>query len=214
MRVSSLTKAGLFLTLGAVLSLVWFAGVVRQQSDGLVLFLGLLSLGFVSASSLCLLLALARYIQSRHPRCQKRAAQVRLKVDGEYEARYSWSDRIVALALVAFFGGLTLLLWMRSGKPHVIVGCAILFGWTAFYAVHITGTCIRFTRQGFTARISWVRNVSEPYAAVQSISGKPGTLRVQFSDGQSLKFHSGLGNPDLVIACLRAKCPGSIQLES
>lgn len=213
MNLSGLTKAGLFLALGAVLSLVWFGDVVQQQTGRLVLFLGLLSLGLISVSSLCLLLALARFVQSRHPQGKKSNAQLHHKVDGEYEARYSWPDRIVALALVVFFGGLTWLFWIRSGKPHVIVGCAILFGWTAYYAAHITGTCIKFTRQGFTARISWVRSVSEPYAAVQRISGKPGTLRVQFRGGQSLKFHSGLGNPDIVIAFLRKKCPTSIHLE-
>ena len=136
-----------------------------------------------------------------------------IRIEGEYVAKYSWSDRAIALAIAAFFGGLTFLFWSRSARPQVVIGCGLLFAWAMFYAAHVTGTIIRFTRQGFVGRISWLRSVSEPYDGVEHISGRSGTLKVQFSDGRSLKFHTGMGNPDVVIARLKARCPQSVQLE-
>jgi hypothetical protein len=214
MNVSTLARIGSLLALGAALSIVWFGTVVHRETGALVLTLGLLSLGLVSASSLCFLFALAKYVQGQHPQSKPVNAQAPARVDGEYVARYSWADRAVALAIAVFFGGLTALLWLRSARPQMTGGCGLLFAWATFYAAHITGTQIRFTRQGFIARVSWLRNISESYDGVECISGRRGTLKVQFSDGRSLKFHTGLGNPDMVIAHLKAKCPESIHLQA
>jgi len=90
---------------------------------------------------------------------------------------------------------------------------ATFFGGALLYAVHMMTTCVRFTRQGFVARLPWFRKLDEPYERVQRISGKPGTLRIQFSDGRTLRLHSGWGDPDAVIAHLQAHCPESVHLE-
>ena len=76
MNVSGLTKVGLLLGFGAALSIVSFMTVVRRETGVLVLFLGLLSLGLISASSLCLLFALARYVQARHSRSGPNSTEV------------------------------------------------------------------------------------------------------------------------------------------
>ncbi len=193
MNSSKLARVGLVMALGAALAILWFTTVVRRESGVLVLCLGLLSLGLVSASSLCLLFALARFVQARHPRSKSTDAPAPVSIDGEYVARYAWSDRAIALAIAGFFGGLTTLFWLRSARPQTTIVCGLLFVWATFYAAHITGTRIRFTRHGFVARISWLRNVSEPYDGVERISRRPGTLRVQFSDGPITEIPFGPG---------------------
>jgi hypothetical protein len=138
-----------------------------------------------------------------------RGAQV--NTEGEYIARYSSADCGVATGMTAFFCALTIF-FLQSGHLRAIAISGILFAWSAVYTLHITGTRIRFAKQGFVARVSWFRRFSAPYAEVQSITARLATLTVRFSDGRSLKFHSGLGDPDTVIAYLQARCPESVEL--
>jgi hypothetical protein len=112
-----------------------------------------------------------------------------------------------------FFGALVVFFLFRSARPQAIVVSAALFSFAAIYFLHVTGTRIRFAKEGFIARVSWFRQVSGRYAEVRRISGKPGTVKIEFSDGRSLKFHPGLGDPDKVIAYLQARCPQSVDLK-
>jgi hypothetical protein len=164
----------------------------------------------IFGSSICLFSALAAFIKRRQPPGQIAHS---VAVDGEYVAEYSRSDRATALFIAAFFGVLTTFILLRSTTPGIVALSATFFGGAVLYAVHIMTTSVRFTRQGFVARLPWFRKLEERYERVQRISGKPGTLRIQFSDGRTLRLHSGLGDPDTVIAHLQAHCPESVHLE-
>jgi hypothetical protein len=136
-----------------------------------------------------------------------------VRIGGEYIAEYSFGDRLTGLAIAGFYGALTIFFLLRSARLQAVALCLVFAGWAVFYAVHVTVTRIRFTQDGLVARLPWFRQLSEPYARVQRISGKPGTLKIEFSDGRSLKLHSGLGDADTVIAYLQAHCPESVHLE-
>jgi hypothetical protein len=136
----------------------------------------------------------------------------RVPVQREYVAEYSWTDRSIALAMAIFFGALLVFFLLRADRFPIIVISAVMFSFTIFYLLHVTGTRIQFSKDGFVARISWFRHFSGRYDQVQRISSKPGTLKVEFADKRSLKFHPGLGDPDKVIAYLRARCPESVHL--
>jgi hypothetical protein len=116
------------------------------------------------------------------------------------------------MGMTFFFGALVILFVVRSGRLLSIVISATLFSFAAIYLLYVTGTRIRFAKDGFIARVSWFRQVSGPYAEIRRVSGKPGTVKIEFSDGRFLKFHPGLGDPDKVIAYLQAHCPESVDL--
>jgi hypothetical protein len=78
--------------------------------------------------------------------------------------------------------------------------------------MEVIGTRILFADKGFVARVSWFRRFTAHYKDVQRVSSKPGTVKIEFSDGHSLNFHPGLGDPDKVIAYLRARCPETMEL--
>jgi hypothetical protein len=198
------------LGLGAVATILALAHVVHHDSGNLILWLGWLSVTLILGSSLCLFFALSALIRQR----KRSRVQIQrgISTDQEYVAQYSSSNRITALLLVGLFGFLTAFLFVRSTSPSIIALSATFFGGTIFYAVHIMATSVRFTQKGFVARLPWFRRLEEPYDCVQRISGRPGTVSVHFIDGRSLKFHSGLGDPDTVIAYLRVRCPESINL--
>ena len=141
------------------------------------------------------------------------ASPTLIDVEREYVAAYSRADQGIALTLAAFFGALTAFFVWRSTRLEGSVLSALLFCGTISYAIEMIATRVRFTRQGFVARLSWFRHLQEPYERVERISGKPGTLTIHFSDGQLLKLHSGLGDADTVIAYLQAHCPESVRIE-
>jgi hypothetical protein len=206
-----LVGVGLLLALGAVVSLTLLNYELRREAGVVILWLGWASLLFISGSSLCLFTALVKFVQGRRSRTAELVEPV--KTHGEYIAQYSWSDRAVALALVLFFGGLSGFFLIHSAKPLVTVLCLAVFCWAVYYALQTTVTRVRFTQRSLTARLAWFREVSATYANIQRISGKPGTLKICFSDGRSLKLHSGLGDANTVIAFLREHCPETIHLD-
>jgi hypothetical protein len=164
---------GACLALGAVVSISQLVQAVHHEDGDLILWLGLLSVSLILGSSLCLFSALAAFIKRRQPPGE---IGHNMAVDGEYVAEYSRSDRATALFIAVFFGVLTAFLLLRSTKPGMIAFSATFFGGALLYAVHMMTTCVRFTRQGFVARLPWFRKLDEPYERVQRISGKPGTL--------------------------------------
>jgi hypothetical protein len=114
-----------------------------------------------------------------------------VEANDEYVAEYSRSDRATALLIAGSFGALTVLFVLRSTKPGVIALCTAFFLAAVLYAADIMTARVRFTREGFVARRLWFRELHEPYDRVQRISGRPGTLKVQFSDGRSLNLPPG-----------------------
>jgi hypothetical protein len=196
----------------ALASVVSFVRTVHVHAGVVKLWLGLLSLALIWGTSLCLLFALAGFLRVRQQRSRATGSATAVKTDGEYVAHYSRMDRGVALAVAVVFGTLTIFFWLRTSRPEATALAASVFCWAVFNAVQVTATRVRFNGQGIIARTLF-RRISEPYRSVQRISGRPGTVRVHFSDGRSLSLHPGLGNPDVVIAYLHAHCPESVHLE-
>jgi hypothetical protein len=206
----TLALVGVCLALASAMTIWGLVNAVHHESGDPILWFGLLSVTLIFGSSLCLFAALAAFIKQR--RTTERTARA-VATDADYVAEYPGSDRVTALLIAVFFGVLTAFLVLRSATPGMIALSGLFFGGGLLYAVHIMTTCVRFTRSGFVARLPWFRTLQEPYERVQRISGKPGTLRVQFSDGRVLRLHSGLGDPDAVIAHLQARCPESLHLD-
>jgi len=202
-----------FLAVGALASILALNYAVRNEAGILILWLGLLSVTMIFSSSLCLSFALAKFLEARRARSKPVEPPISVNVDREYIAQYSLGDRVTAIAIAAFFGALTIFFLLRSNRLRATGLSLLFFFWALFYVVHITITRIRFTHEGFVARLPWFREISEPYARVQRISGKPGTLKIEFSDGRTLKIHSGLGDAHTVVAYLQAHCPESVLLE-
>jgi len=202
-----------FLAIGALTSIIFLVYALRHEAGVAILWLGLTSVTLIGGSSFCLFFALGRFFQARQRSSERMAPPGRIDVESEYVAAYSPVDRAIALAIAAFFCALTGFFVWRSTRLGGTALSALLFCWAISYAVQITGTSVRFTRQGLAARLSWFRHLQEPYDRVQSISGKPGTVTIHFSDGQLLNLHSGLGDPDTVIAYLQAYCPEAVRIE-
>ena len=213
MNASSLALLGVCLAIGAAGCAILALDAANHESKRL--WLALASLSFVAGSSLCLFTSFAAFLMGKLNRQQSESQPItrRAAIDGEYVATYSWSDRAKALIVAGSFGILTVFLLLRSKDWRGIALSGTFFGVSVIYVLHIVGTSVRFTREGFIARLSWLRQFDAPYNLVNRISSKPGTLKIEFSDGRSLKIHSGLGNPDVIIALLQERCPESIHLE-
>jgi len=207
-KASGLAQLGVGLTVAATISVLALLRAVSSRSGPIVLWTGLLSAGLISGGSLCLLLALVKYFQARR---QPSTTPTFINTDSEYVAEYSWGDRGVGIGLTVFFGALVIV-FLRAARIYGLAISAAAFSWAAIYLVHTTGTRIVFAKNEFVARISWFRQFSRRYSDVRRVSGKPGTLKLEFSDGRALKFHSGLGDPDVVIAYLQARCPESLKI--
>lgn len=207
----NLAMCGLGLAIGAAIATRQLVKSVDDNAGESILWLGLGSITLIFSSSLCLFFALARTIGQR-----QRSASISPAVaghGGEYVAVYSLAIRVTAISIAGSFGTLTVFLAMRRASPGALAISGIFFVCGILYAVQVLRTRICFTRQGFVARLPWRREFQEPYERVLGISLRPWTLIVRFSNGRSLKVHSGLGNSDLVIAQLQARCPEALDLE-
>ena len=74
--------------------------------------------------------------------------------------------------------------------------------WAVFYLIRVMLTDVLFTDHGLIARRPFQSEVFKPYADARRITGKPGTVKLEFSDGQTVKLHTGLGEADIAISCL------------
>jgi hypothetical protein len=200
------------LAVGAVGSWIGLVNARESGNYAALPWFGFLALGLAVGSMLCLAVPLVHRIEAR----AARSAGTSMTLDrptGDYVAKFSAQDQVIAVILVIFCGCLTLFMLFRS---HRILGQAVsvaVFCCLIAYAVQVTATSVRFTNERIIARLPGFRTISEPYTAIESLQSKPGTIRIKFSDGRSLKLHSGLGDPDLVIGYLQARCPDSIYPE-
>jgi len=179
-QMSGLIRLGVCLIAGAIISIMLLIHAVSSVTGPLILWLGLLSLGLISGGSLCLLLALARFFESRrrpHP------SPGRINTHGEYVAEYSWANRGIAMGMTFFFAALVIFFLIRSGRLPSMVISTTLFSFAAMYLLYITGTRIRFAEDGFIARLFWFRQVSRPYVEIRRVSGKPGSVKSSFLMG-------------------------------
>jgi len=196
------------LALGAVGG--WFGLVYAREHGnyGTLLWWGYLTLGLAVGSTLCIAVPLARRVEARVGSGAKLH-----RPKGEYVARYSMQDRVIAVILAILFGGLTVFIVLRSNRMLMQVVAVTIFCGLVANVLHVIATRVQFTDDRITARLAWFRSISEPYTAVKKLRSMPGTVRIQFSDGRSLKLHPGLGDPDRVIGYLRTHCPKSVELE-
>lgn len=195
------------LGIGSGLSVLGLVIARRRGDEGALLCLGLLAVTLWFGALLCLALKVFRIVEARKRRhIDDQPDRIRTNVD--YIAEYSGRDRRTAIVLALFFGGLTTLLVLRSSRSAVLSGA--VFCWSVWYAVQLAVTRIQFTRDRIVARLPWFRRISEPYTNVLRLRSKPGTVNLQFSDGRSLKLHSGLGDPDVILTYLDAHCPPSV----
>lgn len=125
---------------------------------------------------------------------------------GEYLAKYSVGDRAAALGIAAACSALAALLVVRSASWVTISISIIHASWAVFYLIQVTLTEVLFTDTGLIARLPFRRELSRSYGDVKRITGRRGTVKVEFSDGQALKLHTGLGSADVVISYLREHC--------
>ncbi len=206
--MSGLVRLGVVLSAGAIVSLVLFFRTNPSRSGPLALWLGIGSLVLVATAVLCLAIVAAKRLESR----QRSRPLGYIPTDQDYVAEYSRGDRGLAIVMTAFWTGMFTVFMLRHGHLPAIVISALLLAGSIYYLIEVTGTLILFTHTGFVARVSWFRHFTARYADVRRVSSKPGTVKIEFSDGHSLNFHPGLGDPDKVIACLRARCPESVEL--
>jgi hypothetical protein len=209
-----LVGIALLLGIGAAGSVVGLM-YSRGHGGGLpMLWFGLLVGAFLFGGLLCLFFKLVRAVDVNGRERSDREHAVRHEVDSEYVAEYSISNRGVAVGLALFLGVLSARLLLRSSGVVACAGCGALFCWSVYYAVHVNLTQIRFTQEGVVARMPLLRQVSEPYGSISRLYSKPGTLSIEFADGQSLKIHSGLGEAGVIIGYLREHCPPSVYTDA
>jgi hypothetical protein len=204
-----LARIGIVLAASATISLTLFVHAVSSKLRSLVPLTAVLSLVLVTGCSLCLALALVTYLNAR----RSMSPPAYVNIHGDYVAEYSWGDRAGVVFFTILCGGLLCFFLIRGGHFRPIAISAVLFCGMVYCTLEVTGTRVRFTDQGFVARVCWFRHLSAGYSDVQSVSGKPTTLKIEFSNGRSLKFHPGLGNPDKVTAYLQARCPESVDFK-
>ncbi len=212
-RYIKLALAGGILAAGAIASVVGLNMALQREAGVVILWLGWLSLGLIVGSALCVFFATTDFLQTRK-RLPATGAVHKLPkhYEGDYLAKYSIGDRAVALGLA--IASATLATFFVSGSASWIataISIVLVLG-AAFYLSHVGLTRVLFTANGLVVRRPFQREFSETYANVKRISGKPGTVKLEFADGRSLKLHSGLGNPDVVIGYLQTHCPESLDL--
>jgi hypothetical protein len=201
------------LAVGAIVG--WTSLVsARERGDfAAVAWFGYLVLGLAFGSLLCVAIPLVLQIQAQGDGSAHEVRELS-SFNDDYLAKYSFQDKIIAVTLVVFWGFLTLSLLLRSRLTAEILAPLILGVGALWYAIHVTTTSILFTKEYIIAQLPGFRTVSEPYDAIRKVQAKPGTVRIQFLDGRSLKLHPGLGDPDLVIGYLQARCPKHVYPEN
>jgi len=87
-------------------------------------------------------------------RAEVRAAEQRVRKgrfprpEGDYVARYSTQDQVIAIILTIFWGNLTLFMLVRSGKLPLQIALVALFCGLIAYTLRVTSTKVRFTNEG------------------------------------------------------------------
>jgi len=210
---SKLALVGGALAAASALSVVCLTSSLRRETGVVILWLGWLSLGLIVASALCLLSALAAFLQTRKKTVSATVEAKRVRIDHEYLAEYSRADRAVALGIAIFFAALTSFFVFRSANWKATSLSSAFLCWSLFHLIHVTFTRVTFTDSGLAARLPWRRPFSKPYDEVKRIVSKPGTLKVEFSDGRSLGLHPGVGSADVVISFLQTHCSEQFKAE-
>lgn len=203
---------GISLAFGAV---VGWSALTRARDEGnynALLWLGFLVLALVVSSMLCVALPLVWRTEASVGRSRSLGANAG-GATGEYQAKYSTPEQLVSWVLPLLFGGLICL--VRHNPHHLFLTLAlvIVFCGLLLHALQVTVTTVRFTDDKIHARSAWFKSFSEPYTAIQRLRSSPGTIVMEFSDGQCLKIRSGLGNAGTIVRYLQTRCPKSVKLD-
>lgn len=192
------------LMLGSALSVLGLVFARRHGYENTVLWLGFTTVTLWFVALVCLGFKVFQITERRkRPRTPPR----HISTDAEYVAEYSGGDRGIGLVLMAVFCALLIFLALRSSRMTAIAISAGFFCFFFWYSVQLIVTRVKFTRERIVARLPLFREISEPYAHVVRLRSKPGTLLVDFANGHRLKLHSGLGDPDIILAYLHSHCP-------
>lgn len=211
-RNAKLALAGGALAAGSVVSVIGLYQALRHEAGVAILWLGWLSLGLIVGSALCIFMAIAGCFQGRKKPIAVAVDRTSVKA-GEYLAKYSVGDKAVALGIAAASAALATFFVMRSASWAAISISIALASWALFYLIQVTLTVVLFTDSGLVVRVPFRRQVSRSYGDVKRITGKPGTVKVEFSNGQAVELHTGLGNADIVISYLRRHCLERLETE-
>lgn len=183
--------------------------VAARERGGLeiaVLVFGLLSLTLLWGAFLWIGLKFYRWAEGRKAR-RARVGPNRTEIPATYAAQYPVQDRVVAGFMAAFFSALTAFFVYDADHVGAVLISTFFFCFSLWYTAHLVVSRVLFTRDRVTARMLWRSEFSEPYSSLRRVSSKPGTLTLHFSDGRLMKLHTGMGDPDMVIAYLSSYAP-------
>jgi len=199
-----------FLFLSAALALCGLASwrglvVARNSSDSRwTLVFGFMCLFLLLATVQSVALPLIRRLKNSAPGTTGHGAQNGLD-HGEYVAKFSTQDRMVALLLVGAFILITAYLCTHPVPLYmrcVSVGMLAILLWIAY---RFSFTTVLFTSNQITVRVFPFGPYSESYRDVASLSAHPGNLRIRFADGRSLNLWAGLSDAAKVTAILERR---------
>jgi hypothetical protein len=191
----------------ALCGLASWVGLVEARNSGdsmWTLIFGMMCVCLLLATVQSIALSLVRRVQSSPRRLAIDSAQ-HLMEHGEYIAKCSTHDRVVAVLLV---GAFVLISGYRCIHPVplymrcVSVGMLAMLVWIAYRFLFTT---VRFTSKRITIRIFPFNPYSEYYSDIVSVRAHLGNLRIRFADGRSLNLWAGLGDAVKIIAILERR---------
>jgi len=124
---------------------------------------------------------------------------------GEYIARFSTQDRVVATLLVGTFILITTYLCIHPVPLYMrclSVGMLAMLLWIAY---RFSFTTVRFTNKQISVRMFPFGPYSESYSDIASLRVHPGNLRIRFADGRSLNLWAGLGDTAKIVTILESR---------
>lgn len=201
----TLALTGLCSGLGAAISTLLYLRPASKLEDLPSVWFGLIAVVLIALSSFCLLTALASVLA--RPTRESKNQTVDAIADREYIARYTTSIRVSAIIMAVLYAVLTLLMIFYAGGPLLVAVGVSGFIVLVMHSIHVFGTSVRFTDSGFVGRSPFHSELRENYEDVRRITSRPGILRIGFADGRMLKIRAGLGDADVIISLLDARCP-------
>lgn len=124
---------------------------------------------------------------------------------GDYVARFSLQDRLIAVLLAASLALITAYLYLHPAPLLMRIVSSGIFIALVIVAYRFNFTAVRFTSEEITVRLLPFNPYSEGYSNIASVQAQPGNLHIRFSDGRRLNLWSGLGDSTTVRAILEKR---------
>jgi hypothetical protein len=124
---------------------------------------------------------------------------------GDYTAKFSNADKVLAGVLAIIMVLLSGFLWSRDGHP-VLKGCvAVLLTGIVYYAWRVAVLSVRFTSNRVTVRMYPRPDYVQRYTAITGLRLNTGNLHIRFEDGRTVNIWSGMGDAEVIARILRKK---------